>query len=297
MSIIDLVLTKYNTESNYIVTFEEMIQDFQTLEPTKIPIIDITIFGTLGKYIYQFINYHKWNVSPNLEDELVNMIISLSDKTKNINVDDLKIIFQKYNNKHSPDSYEVENELFKFVEEIIKKNLPMLQLNDLTSLKEYMDFRMNFQKEYKIIMDKYKIDWNDIEIKINNISNIITIKFDELEDLPEFEDTFNMLENVNNKVNIKMEKLIKFTNDLIQQAKEQSSCIIGYNGVMLFEQLKKEIMNSFNKEMDVYFENEIKSLNFDDTVNNMLIQLYDVEKSMYRFSVSLSIIEHGIKNY
>ncbi len=56
-------------------------------------------------------------------------------------------------------------------------------------------------------------------------------------------------------------------------------------------------MINFDKEMNKYFENEIKSLNFDDTVNNMLLQLYDIEKSMYRFSVSLSIIEHGIKNY
>ena len=295
---IDLVLTKYNIENKNVITFEEMIEDFQSMEPTKIPIIDISILATIGKYIHEFTNYHKWEICGNLEDELIQMIISLSDKTTNINQEDLKLIFLKYKNKKfSPDSYELENALFKFLEEIIKKNLPMLQLNDMTSLKEYFDFRINFQKEYKLIMDKYKIDFYEIELKINNISKIVMTKFEELEDLPEFEDTIQIIEKINNNVCKKMEKLIKFTNELILQAKEQSKSIVGYNGAMLFKQLKEEIMDSFNKEMDLYFENEIKSLKLNDYINNVLLQLYDIEKVMYRFSVDLSIIENTIKNY
>jgi hypothetical protein len=171
----------------------------------------------------------------------------------------------------------------------------MLQINDQDSLKEYFDFRMNFQKEYKLIINKYKIDFNEIEIKVENIMEIAMNKFEKLEELPEFEDTINMIENINSRVSIKMDKLISFTNDLIQQAKEQSSCIVGYNGVMLFEKLKKDIMISFNKEMNLYFENEIKALNFDDSINDVLLQLYDVEKSMYRFSVALGEIECTVK--
>lgn len=297
MSIL-LVQNKYNPESNYIVNFEEMIMDFQSLEPTNIPIIDITMISNIGKYIHQFINYHKWQLCGNLEEELIKMIISLSDKTININVDDLKLIFQKNKNKkNSPDSYLLENELFKFVEEIIKNQLPMLQNNHTASLKEYLDFRKNFQKEYRLIMNKYKIDFNEIEIKINNISNIVTNKFEKLEELPEFEDCIQMIENINIKVSIKMKKLVEITNEQIKQAKEQTKSIVGYNGVMLFEQIKKEIIDIFNKEMDVYFENEIKSLKFNDYINNVLLQLYDVEKNMYRFSLILGEIENGINNY
>ncbi len=294
---INLVQTKYNPESNYIVTFEEMIKDFHSIEPTNIPIIDISMIGTIGKYIYEFTNYHKWQLCPKLEDELIYMINILSNKLKDINQDDLKLIFQKYKNKkNSPDSYSLENALFTFVDELLKKKLPLLVTNDTTSLKEYFDFRMDFQKEYKIIMDKYKIDFNEIELKINNISNIVTCKFEKLEDLPDFEDTIEMVENINVKVSIKMKKLIQITNEQIQQAKEQSQNLVGYNGIMLFEQLKKEIMNIFNKEMDMYFENEIKSLKFNEHITNMLMQLYDVEKSMYRFSVGLGIIENAIEN-
>ncbi len=293
---INIVLTKYNPESNNIVTFEEMITDFQSLEPTNIPIIDISMLTSIGKYIHKFTNYHKWKLCGNLENELIDMIISLSNKTTNINVDDLKLIFCKYKNNFSPDSYELENALFKFVEEIIKNKLPMLQINDANSLKEYFDFRMDFQKEYKLIINKYKLDFNEIEIKINNISNIITNKFEKLEELPEFEDSIQMIENINNKVSIKMERLIKLTNEQIQQAKGQSQSLVGYNGIMLFEELKKDIMDTFNKEMDIYYENEIKSLKFNDYINDFLLKLYDVEKSMYRFSVCLGEIENAIKN-
>ena len=294
---IDLVLTKYNTESNYIVTFEEMITDFQSLEPTKIPIIDISTVAIIGKYINEFINYHKWQLCPKLEDELIYMINILSNKLKDINQDDLKLFFQKYKNKkNSPDSYSLENALFTFVDELLKKKLPLLQTNDVTSLKEYFDFRMDFQKEYKHIMNKYKLDFNEIEIKVNNISKIFMTKFEKLEELPEFEDYIQMIENINVKVSIKMKKLIDITNEQIQQAKEQSQNLVGYNGIMLFEQLKKEIMDIFNKEMDIYFENEIKALKFNDYINDVLLKLYDVEKSIYRFSVGLGIIENAIEN-
>jgi hypothetical protein len=284
MSTIELVLTKYNTESMYIVTFEEMINDFNTFEPTKIPIIDISILSTIGKYMYEYTNYHKWNISSNLEDEIINMINNLTNKI--ININDLKLIFQKHkNNKNSPECYALENELLKFVEEIIKKKFPMFQL------KELLDFRMLYNKEYTSIMNNYKIDFNEIEIKINNISDIISKKFVELENLPAFEDTIKMLDNVHNKVDIKMKKLIQMTNEQIKIAKEQTKNLNGYNGLVLFEQLKKDIMIIFDNEMDLYFENEIKALKFDDTVNNVLLQLYDVEKAMYRFSVTLSEVE------
>jgi hypothetical protein len=297
MSTIELFLTKYNTESIYMATFEEMNKDFQVLEPTKIPIIDISIINTIGKYIYEFTNYQKWIICPNLKDELINMIINLSNKTKKINVYDLNLIFEKYkNNKNSPDSYSIKNELFEFVDEIIKKQLLIFPLNEEQSLKEYMDFRMNFQKEYKFIISNYTIYFNEIDIKVENIMEILMNKFEKLEELPEYEDTINIIENINTRVSIKMDKLISFTNDLLKKAKEQSSSLVGYNGVMLFEKLKKNIMISFNKEMDLYYDNEIKALKFDDSINDVLLQLYNVEKAMFRFSLRLGEIEFAIEN-
>ncbi len=298
MTTIDLIINKYNNQSKYKVTFEEMILDFESFEPTNIPIIDICIISTIGKYIHEFTNQQKWIVCPNLKEEIVNMIINLSDKLNNIHTDDLKLIFDKYqNNKNSPDCYSLENELFKFVDEIIKNKLPMLQINDKNSIKEYLDFRMNFNNEYKLIINKYKIDFNEIEIKMNNIYNIIINKFEKLEESPEFEDCIQMIDNINVKVSIKMEKLVEITNEQIEQAKKQSQNLVGYNGVMLFEQLKKEIMNIFNKEMNLYYENEIKLLKFNDYINDILLQLFEIEKNIYRLRVTFTEIENGIKNY
>lgn len=272
---INLVKKKYNPNSNYLVTFEEMILDFESFEPTNILIIDITIITIISKYIYEFANYNKWKACNDLEKEIIHMIMNVSNKLNNINQNDLKLIFQKYNNnKNSPDTNSLKNELYQFVENIVKSKLNLLQINDDKSIKEYLDFRSDYQNQYKSIINKYKGEFNEIEIKMNNISNILAHKFEKLEDLPEFEDIINTMENFNIKADIKMKKLIDITNDQINK--------VNY----------KSIMEKFDDDMNTYFENEIKLLNFNDEINNILFELYDVEKVMYRSYVNLDIIRY-----
>jgi hypothetical protein len=290
MTTTELILNKYNIESNYIATFDEIINDFHLIEPTKIPIVDISIMTTISKYIYEFTNYHKWNICPNLEDEIIFMITRLLDEFKdiNINIDNLKLIFGKYKNKKNyPTTYSIEKDLLDYIEE---NNKHHITLNDLLNL------RKKFRDEYKLTLNKYNIDFNEVEIKIDNIVKILSNKFETLEGLPEFEDSITMLENVNIKVSKNMEKLISFTNEEIKKVKENFKFMNDCNSIILFEELKKEIMNNFDKQMDLCFENEIKSLNFNDSINNMLFELYDIEKAMYRCSISLYEIEDMNKN-
>ena len=55
-------------------------------------------------------------------------------------------------------------------------------------------------------------------------------------------------------------------------------------------------MRSFDKEMDLYYENEIKALKFDDSINNVLLELYNIEKAMFRFSLKLGEIESVLRS-
>jgi len=266
---------KYTQNQNMHVSFNEILKDFSELKPTFNPILDICIIKTLGTYIYNLSNFQKWKICPNIIDEIISMNNSLYSHYNLKNQDIIDIIKKAFNKNEVPSN--TINKVYYFVSDSIKENLNMNISGDVT---KYFEMKSTYNDSLDKIKLKYQDEWNNIEQQYNIIGDALVQNFNELENDLNFERTTEIIDSIGNQASIEVNKIINNTAILIKENPTLSS----------------QIKIDFDKKIDEIYERVIKSQNFEKSIHDVILDMYGVEKTMHRMSLSLECCSNLLKS-
>ena len=277
------IYNKYSQNQSMYLSVDEILNDFSMIKPTFNPILDICIIKTLGNYIYNITNFKKWEICPNLINEIINIKDNKSmqynlpnnstDIFYNINNQDIIDIITKASSKYEQPIYTI-NKVYYFVSDYIKEHLDIKNSDDID---KYFTIKAKYNEYLDIIKLNYTDTWNEIDIIYEKISNILFENFTELENDLNFEKTINIIDSIGIEANKKIQHLINSTALLIKDN-------------IISPQLKLD----FDKNIDQIYEQIISSKKFDKLIHDVIVDMYGVEKSIHRMSLTLEHCSHVV---
>ncbi len=299
------IVTKYinNSPSTMKLSTKEILDDFKKIKPINIAILDISLTYMLGKYMYNYSICNKWEVSPNLlQDILLSVKTKFPNMTKSIDekieifedeIKEAKIFFE------APDSYKFEKRLENIFLEIYKDNKDnnvKFEKYDLECCRNLLGFKYEINKLIKDCISTYTSEWGSVDIFIKELEQIIMINFEEIESNNAFQDTLSLIETINEKAEKRINVLIINTVELMKSTKLLTKDLNKLESIYIYGELKKHIIKNFNKEMEKIYYEEILSHSFSSEVSMALLEMYEVDKSMHRLALTFSELESDLKN-
>ena len=290
MSTTNIILTKYLPTSS-IVTFEEFINDIPNFTPTFIPIIDISIMTTLGTYLNNMCIHYKWLECPNITGEFIKMILTFSDDFVDFDQEIIENIVMIHKKKgSSPSSSKLKNDIFDKVDNFYKIIMEISLPNS-----EYLSFRQNLRQNIDTVFDKYTLNFNEIDIKEEEIQEKMCKNFSMLEQNEKFQDTCILIEKIKQYVSKEVKKFVGFYKNRITENQKNMKTD---KFLETYQATKKQIFEDFDKEIEETIIKSIKADNkIDDDIVDVLVKLFDCEKAMYRMDLQFDEIEYILQKY
>lgn len=289
------ILDKYLSTPLSLITLKEIQEDFMEIKPTNVPIYDILLMNTLGTYINKFSICSKWKYYENIHIEIIKMLIKeypLLGVNYNEIIQEISIL-----RENLEPIYKVE---FKTLEIIDKQyryqyNINKNYIQNTTNEQMlYLQFKFNINSNINKLLETYKQDFNEINTITQNLIDSITENFSQLETNTDFITSLNFIENVKDKINEKVENMIK---DIFHSEKYNLN-EINSNEINSNETSREELKDIFYMELDKIYKNIIKtefSLLNQDFLDK-IEKIFDVEKEMNKLSFSFENFSQHFKN-
>ncbi len=273
---IQQLYNKYNNFTNF--SFDEFKNDLGQIKPLYKPIIDICIMKSIGNLVDKMLNLKKWNSCPNLKNEIIDMTkqkfpLLISEET-------ISSIYNEAMQTNKTPSNAIDNIYYK-VSDDLKSNIKSDQ-----DIKQYFDTKNLYDEQLRQIKLKYQDTWDQLDNDFEQLNDIIIENFEELENNAFFEETIELIEKINDEASVQVKQLIELTRNLLKKEFLLTKEIKGVTSNHIFEKIKKDLLIEFNNEMDQIYSNVIASKKFDKSIEFMFLELYDVEKSMHRLSLT-----------
>lgn len=284
----DQLIEKYSRNTN--LSIEEMKDDFSMVTPTGNPIADICFVRIIGDYICKNMIHHQWESSPHIINELYLM---LGQTFPNLHFSMIEfgssIIEQKKKGK-SPTM--IDMMVLDFIDPYLKvyHNCQDTFVNKNTEL--YFNDRHKLRTNLKEIIEKYEMTWDEIDNTFEELSDMVTDPFDDMENDPVYQEAFNIINDIENKAMTKIESLITLTS-------EKMNAYSSIYGISLKE-YQNAVTEEFKMKMNKIYHDIIVSKNFDNTVYNIVSSLFDVEKQknlMFLSMSSLTLALSGMNSF
>jgi len=255
------IFNKYSQNQNMLLPFNELMKDFNMIKPTFNPILDICIIKTLGSYITNTTNYQKWQICPNLINE-----IHMSIDSNIIEIQAIIDIVDKARKNYEQPDFTI-NKVYYYISDCIKDSLNMNNSDDVL---KYFEMKSEYKERIDMIKLKYSDTWKEIEKQYETIIDVLLENFRELENDLNFEATTELIDSIGVEASKEVEKLINKTAILIKE-----------------NNYSPQIKIDFDKMMDQIYEKVILSKNFDKYIHDIIVDMYGVDKSIHRMSLSL----------
>ena len=262
------IFNKYSQKETMLLQPSELLKDFSIIKPTFNPILDICILKTLGSYIYNITNIHKWQICPNLINEIID-----TSHQYNIQIQDIIDIINKGKSKYKKPEYTI-NKVYYFVSDCMKENLSKTMSSE-DDINKYFDTKNKYKDSLDMIKLNYTDKWKEIDVIYDTILDILCENFSELEHDMNFEVTTEIIESIGSEASKEVEKLINLISQLLKNKK--------------INILSSTMEIYFDSMMDKIYEKVILSKNFDNYIYIILVDMYGVQKSIHRLSLSLEI--------
>lgn len=272
----DEIVEKYSQNPN--LSIEEMKDDFRMIAPTGNPIADICFVRIVGDYICKNMIHQQWSSSPYIINELYCMLRETFPNLHfSMNEFGLSIIEQQNKDK-SPSMIDLM--VLDFIDPYLKvyHNCQDTFVNKNTEL--YFNDRQKLRKNLKEIIEKYKMTWDEIDNAFEELSDMVTDPFDDMESDPVYQAAFSIIDEIEDQAMMKIEPLITLTS-------EKMNSYSSIYGISL-KDYQDAITEDFKTKMDMIYHNIIVTKNFDNIVYNIVSSLFDTEKKKNLLFLSMS---------
>jgi hypothetical protein len=277
------LIQKY-TNKDLSISFEEMLEDFSKVNPTNIPINDICLLRLMGDYSYKMQNKEKWSFCENIGNLFFD-VFNAKYPNFHFSLSDFQDIVSQ-NKDSSPSSIDLK--FCDFLDKLYKEKYSLKTTDDM---QKYFSFRMSVSQEMQTILSPYKIDWNEVEDKYEKLEEVIGNNFGHLQDDENYASTMDTIEDIKQKANKKIESIIKkYVTDIkemyLQAIQNKSPVEI----ILIKTELQTLIYKDFDIDMDKIYEDVVKTYNFNNIINDFMLTLFDVDKSMHRLALNMDLI-------
>jgi hypothetical protein len=144
----------------------------------------------------------------------------------------------------------------------------------------YFNDRQKLRTNLKEIIEKYKMTWDEIDNTFEELSDMVTDPFDDMESDPVYQAAFNIIDEIEDQAMMKIEPLITLTS-------EKMNSYSSIYGISL-KDYQNAIIEEFKTKMDMIYHNIIVTKNFDNIVYNIVSSLFDTEKKKNLLFLSMS---------
>jgi hypothetical protein len=272
IKIYDDILEKYSNDKCFSI--QEIKKDCENIKPSNIPILDICFAQLMGKYIHNNMIQQQWSESQFIISDLYHEISNIFPEIC-ITMYDFKMYILEYRKKNkSPELIDLI--ILEFMTPYLK-NFYQIDNKQSSNLEAYLNARCIIIQKSKNLMSQYFLEWNNIKVMFNEIKEMIAEKFEVIEDDPNYIIAFEMLEDIKEKANEKISKLIDETVQFVIQKFNMFKYEIDK-----IDKIKNEITDNFTKTMDEIYHDVILSKNLNNLNYNMISNLFDVEKAQNR---------------
>jgi hypothetical protein len=272
----DEIVEKYATNPN--LSIEEMKNDFRMIAPTGNPIADICFVRIVGDYICKNMIHQQWLSSPYIINELYWMLGQTFPNLHFSMVEFSSSIIEQQNKGKSPSMIDLM--VLDFIDPYLKvyHNCQDTFVNKNTEL--YFNDRQKLRTNLKEIIEKYKMTWDEIDNTFEELSDMVTDPFDDMESDPVYQAAFNIIDEIEDQAMLKIEPLITLTS-------EKMNSYSSIYGISL-KYYQNAIIEEFKTKMDMIYHNIIVTKNFDNIVYNIVSSLFDTEKKKNLLFLSMS---------
>ncbi len=282
-------IQKYmNPDNIKTSTYEDILQDIQKFKLSGVPILDMILVKNLGDFLNKKFNYDKWKVCPNLIDEIYT---NLHQKLENCTIEYNHI--EKYITKLRNEYYDVQSIDFK-IETYMTDYLRSIYWIDKSkeeNVQKYFTNKQIVQEIMKEIKFKYECAWNEIYEQSEHIEKILSENFEEIEEDQLYIASEMLLEKINNDA-CKYIKPIR--EHIVEKIKleYQNYVILNPNANLnKFDKIYKELQNEFKEQIEKVYKKVLLDNQIDKNIQQHILELFVVEKSMHMFNMSLDLTE------
>jgi len=272
----DEIVEKYATNPN--LSIEEMKDDFSMITPTGNPIADICFVRIVGDYICKNMIHQQWSASPYIISELYWMLCQTFPNLHFSMAEFGSSIIEQQNKGKSPSMIDLM--VLDFIDPYLKvyHNCRDTFVNKNTEL--YFNDRQKLRTNLKEIIEKYKMTWDEIDNTFEELSDMVTDPFDDMENDPVYQAAFNIINEIEDQAMLKIEPLITLTS-------EKMNSYSSIYGISL-KDYQNAIIEEFKTKMDMIYHNIIVTKNFDNIVYSIVSSLFDTEKKKNLLFLSMS---------
>lgn len=272
----DELIEKYS--QNHNLSIEEMQNDFRMITPTGNPIADICFVRIVGDYICKNMIHQQWSASPYIINELYWMLGQTFPNLHFSMIEFGSSIIEQQKKGKSPSMIDLM--VLDFIDPYLKvyHNCQDTFVNKNTEL--YFNDRQKLRTNLKEIIEKYKMTWDEIDNTFEELSDMVTDPFDDMESDPVYQAAFNIIDEIEDQAMLKIEPLITLTS-------EKMNSYSSIYGISL-KDYQNAIIEDFKTKMDMIYHNIIVTKNFDNIVYNIVSSLFDTEKKKNLLFLSMS---------
>ncbi len=282
-------IQKYmNPDNIKTTTYEEILQDIQKFKLTGVPIVDMILVKNLGDFLNKKFNYDKWKVCPNLIDEIYT---NMHQKLENCTIEYNHI--EKYITKLRNEYYDVQSIDFKidtYMTDYLR-SIYWVDKSNEENIQKYFTNKQIVQEIMKEIKFKYECAWNEIEEQSEHIEKILSNNFEEIEEDQRYIASEMLLEKINNDAC----KYIKSIREhIVEKIKSEYKNYVILNpnaNLNEFDKIYKELQNEFKEQVEKVYKKVLLDNKIDKNIQQHILELFIVEKSMHMFNMSLDLTE------
>jgi hypothetical protein len=146
----------------------------------------------------------------------------------------------------------------------------------------------NIMKQLKV---KYECEWNEIEQQFEDIQELLSISFDEIDEDPKYIAAESLLEKINNDA---CKYINPIRNNIVEKIKleyQKNVIIKSIKEFNEFQTIYHELKKEFSAEVEKVYQQVLIDNKIDKNIQKYILELFVIEKSMHEFNLSLDLTE------
>jgi hypothetical protein len=282
-------IQKYMNDDNIkTITYEQILQDVYKFKLTGIPYIDIMCVKNLGDFIHKKFNNDKWEICPNLIDEIY------TEFKKNLLDCDIQYtnieqhISKLRKNYEDPESINVKMEMYMtdYLRSIYWKDK-----SNEENIEKYFSNKKIINNIMKQIKFKYESEWDEYNQKSEHIKTVLSKNFEESEDDPKYIESEMLFEKINNDACKYIKPIHEHTVEKIKSEYQNYVVLNPNTNLNEFDKIHKELKNEFKEEVEKVYKQVLLDNKIDKNIQSHILELFVIEKSMHMFNLSFDLTE------
>ncbi len=288
-------IQKYMNHDNIkTTTYEDILQDIKKFKLSGVPIVDMILVKNLGDFLNKKFNYDKWKVCPDLIKEIyTNLHQKLEGCT--IEYNHIENYITKLRNKYY-DIQSIDVKIETYMTDYLR-SIYWVDKSNEENVKIYFANQQIVQSIMKEIKSKYECAWNEIQEQSEHIETVLEEIFEEIEEDEKYIASELLLEKINNDA-CKYIKPIR--EHIVEKIKSEYQNYVMVNpnaNLYEFDKMHKELKNEFKEQIEKVYKKVLLDNKIDKNIQQHVLELFVVEKSMHMFNMSLDLTELTLSQF